>query len=200
SNISTIEKTEDIENIEKVEDVEKVKEEVNFKNMIEEAKKMLDEVRYTKINIRKMRREIIGDKKVKEVRNDIIENIEKVEDVEKTEDIEDIEKVEDIEDIINDNIKNSHNKINLIKSRDMKINGIVNMMSHAYDEHGCFKDDENIENDDIEYSYYFDPNIIFEDGKKSIHVNNYDVYIRSSIYKNNYKTETDAILIFREKN
>ena len=33
-----------------------------------------------------------------------------------------------------------------------------------------------------------------------MHVNNYDVYIRSSIYKNNYKTQTDAILIFREKN
>ena len=39
-----------------------------------------------------------------------------------------------------------------------------------------------------------------EDGKKSIHVNNYDVYIRSSTYENNHKTETDALLIFREKN
>ena len=48
-------------------------------------------------------------------------NITNISTIEKTEDIENIEKVEDIEDIINDNIKNSHNKINLIKSRDMKI-------------------------------------------------------------------------------
>ena len=131
----------------------------------------------------------------------IIEKTEDIEDIEKTEDIEHIEKVEDIEHIINNNIENIHNKIYLNKSRDMKINDMVNMLSHAYNEHGYFKDDENDENDDIEYSYYFDPNIIFEDsGKKSIHVNNYDVYIRSSTYENNYKTETDTILIFREKN
>ena len=65
---------------------------------------------------------------------------------------------------------------------------IYYMLSHAYNEHGYFKDHENDENDDIEYSYYFDPNIILEDsGKKSIHVNNYDVYIRSSTYDNTHK-------------
>ena len=50
---------ENIEEVKEVENIEEVKEKVenmNIQGMIEETKKMLDEVRYAKLNIRKGRR------------------------------------------------------------------------------------------------------------------------------------------------
>jgi hypothetical protein len=76
-------------------------ENMNIKDMIEEAKKILDEVRYAKMNIRKLRREkreierretmevkkqiksqqkksVVKEVIREEIKNNIIENIEKV--------------------------------------------------------------------------------------------------------------------------